>query len=663
MITQFKNDSYRWSVAGIGIITVLAAISVIDPTRGAVSASPAPQDKATVTMRLVQKEIQDHVSMSPDGRYLCGCGTFAEREGITIRELATGTQRVIKPTRRTPAETGPQDPIMSPDGKTIAYTVGRPKEGADGLFEVDVCLIGADGSGQRVVYPGVVRSVKEATGSERPLPYPGAVRPIQWFPKGDRFLAIRCLDPMRAWTEIELVSVSASYGSVQSIKTLTGDFFRTTIRLSPDAKYVAYELASKDAPAKCDVLALEIDSQREMPLIKHPADDKLLGWAPDGRRILFISDRLGPWSAWLLPIDRGQAQGTPELVTRNIGEIRPVGFAENGSYYYRLRYGLGDVYTAAINVTTGQLLSEPSPLEVAGSAHGPDWSPDGRYLAYCSKTPTAAPSEPGVIRIRSLATGEEREIVPKIPTYFRRIRWSPDGRSLIASQLLAYKLGDAAWPMRVCRIDVETGDSTVLLDTKPNPSITSNVSLAELSPDGKILYYSGGPIVRRQLDTGDEKRIFTGSRGQALWALSPDGEFIATGRNEGTERKDAWEGGVKRVMLIPAQGGPANELVRWDEPAGVLTNFAWSRDSKTVLFVLHRDPVKGKNLKQIDELWQVSIDGGQPRKITETDSGVWYDLRVHPDGQRIAFWAALARTELWVMQNFLPAATGTKESQ
>jgi len=631
MITQFKDNSYRWSVAGIGIITVLGVISVIDPTRGAVSTSPAPQAKAPMTMRLVQKQTTGEVSLSPDGRYLCDCDPAGIEEIITIRELATGEQRTITPTKRIPEESRPQYPVMSPDNKTIAYVLHTEEPKAE------VRLIGADGSGQRVL-------------STAP------VMPIQWFPDGSRLLGLRWLWPNGAFAEIDIVSVSIPDGSVQILKTLNGEFFRTTIRLSPDARYVAYEVHSKDAPTKHDIFAIEIDSKRETSLVEHPADDRLLGWTPDGRHILFSSDRAGPWGAWVLPVAKGQAQGTPEQVTRDIGDVRAIGFAGNGSYYYRLAYGFGNVYTAAIDVSTGELSSAPAPLETTGSHHGIDWSPDGKYLAYCSTPATAAAGAPGVIRIRSLATGEERELLHKIPTYFRRIRWSPDGRSLLASDLKAFEPDKSEWPGRVCRIDVDTGDSTILLE--------SNASFAELSPDGKTLYYSGGAIVRRQLDTGQEEKIFTGPRGQAGFALSPDGQFIATGHNEGTG-KSSWEGGVKKVLLIPAQGGPATELVRWDEPAGVLTNFAWSRDGKTVLFLLHREYVKrgDTQLQQITEFWQVPRDGGQPQRITETDLGVCYDLRVHPDGQRIAFFAAGQRQELWMMENFLPAAAGAKHSK
>jgi beta-lactamase regulating signal transducer with metallopeptidase domain/Tol biopolymer transport system component len=649
MITQFKDNSYRWSVAGISIIMVLGAISVIDPTRGAVSTSPAPQAKAPMTMRLVQKDVWGDVSMSPDRRYLCHTGWGGTGE-ITVRELATGEQRTIKPTKRLRDESNPDCPILSPDNKTIAYWVGFQER-------ADLCLIGTDGSGQRVLYPGIIRSSKEPAGSGPPLPYPGMVRPIQWFPDGSHILALRWPDPMHAFTEIEIVSVSIADGSVQVIKALAGESYGTTIRLSPDAKVVAYELTSKDAPKKHDIFAIEIDSKRETPLVGHPADDRLLDWTPDGRRILFTSDRLGPWSVWLLPVAKGQAQGTVELVARSTGSIKPVGFAENGSYYYGMRYYDCDIYTASINLTTGQLLSAPVPLEAAGSNAVADWSPDGKYLAYCSHPATS--DEPGVIRIRSLATGQERELANKL-TGFDCLRWSPDGRSLLASWLIAYKPEDRPFSSRVYRIDAATGKATILMDNR------TGMRMAELSPDGKILYYTTDGIIRREIDNGQEKRIFTyPPKGPfAGSAISPNGEFVAVGSNEGTEKRA--EGGLKKVLLIPSQGGQATELLRWDqEPASFISHTAWSPDGKTVLFTLHREPVGGKNPKAVNEFWQVSTGGGEPRKIMETDLNIPYSqgFRVHPDGQRIAFSVTTAHGELWAMENFLPAPAAVKDTK
>ncbi len=648
MIARFTKSSYRWSPLGLAAVAVLGIVSMIDPTRGAVSTSPTPQTKPAVTMRLVQEEVWGDVSMSPDRRYLCHTGW--EQGEIFIRELATGEQRMIKPTKRVPEESKPSSPILSPDNKTIAYHVGFRERS-------DVCLIGADGSGQRVLYPGIIRSILKPAGFGPALPYPGHVRPVQWFPDGSRFLAMRWPDVMHFFNDIEIVSVSLADGSTEVIKKLTGEFYGTTIKLSPDAKTVAYELASKDTPKKRDIFAIDIDSKQEMPLVVHAANNRLLDWTPDGRHILFVSDRMGPWSIWLLPVAKGQGQGVPELVGRSTGPIGPVGFAEDGSYCYRMAYRDIDIHTAVVDLATGQLLSAPARLGVAGSDVA-DWSPDGKYLAYCA--PSATSSERRVIRICSLDTGQEREIPDKV-TGFEYLRWCPDGRSLLASGLVSYKPEDVLLPGRVYRIDAVTGETMVLLDTKEH-----EVRMAELSPDGKILYYTTNGIIRREIDTGQEKILFTYSP-KAPWAgsaLSPNGEFIAVASNEGTKEKA--EGGVKKILLIPSQGGQATELLRWDqEPASFLTQTGWSGDGKTVLFALHREPVAGKNPKEVNEFWQVSVEGGLPRKIFETNLHMQYSrcFRVHPDGQRILLSVTTAHGELWAMENFLPAGSGANDAK
>jgi beta-lactamase regulating signal transducer with metallopeptidase domain/WD40 repeat protein len=619
MITQFKNNSYRWSVAGLGIVAVLGIIAMTDAPRAAVLASSAPSSKSGVTMRLVERNITGYSSVSPDGKYLCDVDIPGE--DIVIREFATGEKHTLKPRKNAPDESGPVSPVISPDGKTIAYGTERPK--------AHLRLIGTDGSGQRDLCSGV--------------------GPVQWFPDGGRILGVQW--PVQ-WPSkdsmISIVSVSVSDGSIHKIKTASAGPGATGTKVSPDGKYVAYGLPF--VPGKQDIFVVEMASGQETPLVQHPADDRLLGWTPDGRYVLFASDRMGAWDAWLLPVAEGKAQGEPELVARNLGAVEPKGFTQNGSYYYEVAYNGVNVYTAAIDVVAGQLLSAPAALPAAGTNGYADWSPDGQSLAYCSYPEPSR--QPHVIRVRSLATGQERELLPKLPMV-RCLRWSPDGHSLLVSWLTVFEAGKEKLPRRVCRVDVDTGDSTVLLE-----AAESSVWRAELSPDGKTLYYSQGfAVFRRQIAGGEQKSIFDFPKkaqgGWITWALSPNGEFIAVGFNEPTKEAKEY---VTSIVVVPSGGGEITELLRRNEPGGQLSAVAWSRDSTTVLTTVQRD-------FDTIEFWQVPPKGGQPRKITEAKLGWCYSLRVHPDGQRIAFSAGKRIHELWVMENFLPAGTGAKDSK
>ncbi|MHC4325573.1 MAG: TolB family protein, partial [Planctomycetota bacterium] len=53
------------------------------------------------------------------------------------------------------------------------------------------------------------------------------------------------------------------------------------------------------------------------------------------------------------------------------------------------------------------------------------------------------------------------------------------------------------------------------------------------------------------------------------------------------------------------------------------------------------------------ELWMVSAEGGEPRKLWEWNEMLW-GPRIHPDGQRLAFFSGGYMSEMWVMENFLP---------
>jgi Tol biopolymer transport system component len=639
MIAKFKSDSHPRSALGIGVITVLGAISLIDPTRAAVSTSSTPQAETAMTIRLVERDAGGNVS--PDGRYLCAWD--AQERAITIREFATGARRTFKPTLDgTDGRINVWPFLMSPDNKAIAYAVWGAKDER-------LCLIGVDGSGQRVVCPNV--------------------KPVGWFPDGSRVLGVQLPgEPNNSGREI--VSVSISDGSVQKIKYLKSTSGRQGAQglgLSPDAKYLASDVR-QDPSYKSDIVVVEIDSGQVIPVVQHPANDRLLGWTPDGRHILFASDRMGGPNVYLVPVAEGRVQGPPELVVRGIDIPSDSSnlFAPNGSYYYRVMPQVGTVYTAGIDLEAGRLLSAPTPLGAAGCNSCADWSPDGKRLAYCpGPLGSLGVSQRDLIRIRTLATGEERELIPKL-AMMECLRWSRDGRSLLASGLWANRLDKERWEDRVYRVDVETGDSAILLQVTNDED--DKLLRAELSPDERTIFYSSRlysrglyALIRREMDNGEEKTIFEAknvpirSYPELPWALSPNGDYIAVAFNEPRASK---------IAIVPSQGGPAAELPRGDETPRQINELAWSADNKTVLFV---GPARDKpkpGPKTAIEFWQATTDGSQPRKIFEADLGSeCLSLRVHPNGRQIAFTTSLWCTELWVMENFLPASIGMKGSR
>ena len=118
------------------------------------------------------------------------------------------------------------------------------------------------------------------------------------------------------------------------------------------------------------------------------------------------------------------------------------------------------MYTAALDPATGTLLSSPQKVSqpFVGSNSQPDWSPDGQHLAYFRQQ--GLPIRASVV-IRSVDTGEVRELPRQLSyiQFYRGLRWSPDGRSL----LVKGKDNKGRWGLY--QLDAQTGAVTPLVQT------------------------------------------------------------------------------------------------------------------------------------------------------------------------------------------------------
>ena len=85
---------------------------------------------------------------------------------------------------------------------------------------------------------------------------------------------------------------------------------------------------------------------------------------------------------------------------------------------------------------------------------------------------------------------------------------------------------------------------------------------------------------------------------------------------------------------------------------------AWTPDGQYILF-------GAPNPADLPgwELWRVPVEGGKPEKMgLQKRWGLW-DLTVHPNGRQLAFASRGGpsdESELWVLENFLPGAEGSK---
>ncbi len=369
--------------------------------------------------------------ISPDGRYL----SYVDWEtgNLAVFELATGAKRLVT------NEGSWQDSAVhalyskfSADGRQIAYTWFNK----DGMWELRI--VGADGSGQKVLY----RS-KEIT----------YVEPGGWSPDGQHLAAI--LTRKDRTNQIALISVQD--GSARALKTLDWRYPRG-LGFSPDGRYILYDFPPKEDSPQRDIFLLAADGSQETLLVEHPSHDLHPLWLPDGKRVFFPSDRTGTLDGWAIHVAGGKPQGSPALVKPDIGRMAPIGFTRAGLFYYGLQTGIADVYVATLDLQAGKVVEAPAPVSprFVGSHRFPEWSPDGQYLAYSTRRdPTD--SLPPILTIRSLKTGQEQELPHGLNYLLPGMRWSPDGRFLLATG------SDEKRRQGLYRIDVQTGETTTMV--------------------------------------------------------------------------------------------------------------------------------------------------------------------------------------------------------
>jgi len=534
--------------------------------------------------------------LTPDGKYISHIDW--ETGDVVQFEVAGGQRSRI--TNRGPwseTEKSGENYSFISDGKQIAYVTEVLTDAKAWVFPLRIRNL--DGSGLRTLY--------SEKGSYVSL--------LDWSPDARSILAVRTQNKVD-----ELALISTADGSVRVLRSITSGWIGLLMpSFSPDGRFIAFRSVGEGSPPHGDVFLMTADGRNEVVVAGHPAEDQLLRWTPDGRSLVFLSDRSGTWDIWTVRITGGKQQGEPELLKKDFGyyvwEI--LGFAPDGSLYYKTKTYSGRLYFGAVDLETGKILVPPAPVTTryTGLPSQPTWSPDGRNLLYLSNRGTVALGK-NILTIRSTATGEERFLSPRL-RFVNQMSWAPDGRSVIA---LGITMGTETG---IFRIDTETSGITRLADVGLAP---------RLCPDGKTLVFATeGPIIRkRNLDTGEESEVVKG--GTMFYDLSPDGREVVF----------QVEGAIKTV---PLDGGEPRELFRGPVRPAWYYGLRWTRDGRYII-------ARARNTAT-SEILLVSAQGGTPLKLALSVPKM-ESFTLHPDNSHFAFSVnEKSKSELWVLENFL----------
>ena len=554
---------------------------------------------------------------SPDGRYLSGVDW--ETGDLAVLDLATGAhRRLTNKGAWDKSREFAEFSIWSPDSKLLAYSwYTDPDDRAE------VRIIRIDGGSPRIL-------CSEQDWYDTP---------VSWSPDGTRIAVFR-----RSKKGDLIAQARVADGSIRVLKSLEPfrSYSNYWVRLScsPDGRYLAYDFPVANNAGKFDISLLAADGSGEIPLVRHPANDRLLGWIKDTSEILFSSDRYGTEDAWAVRVVNNRPQDPPELIRRSVGEIRPMGFTRDGAFYF-------GVPTRQFTIQIASYDREKAHLEVStektllGSNIGGQWSPDGECLLYMREEKAGQGRFERGIHIRNLRTGEERELALEFDAR-DLAKWSPDGRSIVVAaketnpREADYKGGIYQIDVdsrRVARLTLFSGSEFAWFQKEP--MLWSRVGVS-------VIYADRGCLWARELKSGQEKELYCHANFAPFSAISPNGREFAFGTIDQTKS-------TVTIWTMPVEGGNPSRLLTVPASKNVIRTVVgidWTPDGNYLVYAI--DTGNGYGISQIP------ASGGDPQKLYHSKDQMFVGLDVHPDGKQIALSTGVQADEVWVMENFLP---------
>lgn len=235
---------------------------------------------------------------------------------------------------------------------------------------------------------------------------------------------------------------------------------------APDGGRIAFDFT--DEIGDVHLAVIRPDGSGRRALTTAAGVQEAPSWSPDARRIAFDAfDPAQPvfsTSIWIM----NSGGGGQRQVTRDGFDVEPA-FAPNGAQIAFARIiddanGVEAVYVVDTDGTTLRQVVSPTP----GLEH-PDWSPDGRWIAFnIGPEDLSRPNAGDVFIVHPDGTGLRVLRPATAHRVFFKPRWSPDGKQLLSGclddrvgheQLCTYK-SDGKGRVHVVRL---AGDEPVNL--------------------------------------------------------------------------------------------------------------------------------------------------------------------------------------------------------
>ena len=451
----------------------------------------------------VTEDVDSAVTLSPDDKAVAFIrGSPGIRSIIIANVDGTGERKLASTGQADALRIGPNwmiPPAWSPDGKIVACPVDIT--GSEGEYQTIWGFQVADGAGRaltsdRWVTLGRCEWLADGSGllataadqSANPaqqiwfVPYPqGPSRKVTNDLSDYHDLSVTAdgRTSLAVQTERKATIWIAPAGDINHGTQLTFTNYDGSYGLSwtPDHKLV-YTL---EAGGEQNLWLTDLERSPPRQLTAHAGFNEQPAVSPDGRYVVFVSNRTGRQHLWRIDIDGKH----PFELTHGLEDTEPSFTADGKWIVFKTYIAPSGSRVSRIAIDGG----EPVHLTEKISAE-PNLSPDGTLIALIYRSEPAGPNK---MAIMPFAGGEPR-VIRDLPAHYGRLHWAPDSKALLYA-------------------DKQSGVGNIWtqpLDGSPPKQLTNwkadPIPCFEWSRDGKWLAYAVGSMTSDVVLINDARR-------------------------------------------------------------------------------------------------------------------------------------------------------------
>ena len=463
-------------------------------------------------------------------------------------------------------------------------------------------------------------------------------------------------------------------GAQATLKRVTfGPGLEDEPSFSPDGRFLAY---TTDERGNLDVIVQPLSGGEVIRIAESDADDSQPSWSPDGSKLAFVSARD---QGGRLGVALNVSALEPYLNAKfgDIFLVPALGGAavklvEDGYYpswspdgkrivFGSNREGTFDLWTVPSEGGTPARLTREGAV-----SYQPAWSPDGKWIAYGSGL------APGGFGLKVIGSdgGAARSLTNASFGYVTRPAWWPDGKSILFSGerngiLNAWRIPfDSSGRPAASRVTLGQGQDTNLSISRDGRKLAFAAVRNDLN------------IWELDVDSGKLRGVTSGAGGADYPQLSPDGKMLLVQSNR-SGNAAVWTTDLQGKFLSQLTLGEASEpQARWSRdgrqisylrdgklwilPIGSLSaketvmtsggSAEWSPDGKSIAV-----GARGGAAPAVGDVVVYRVSDGTAKAVTSLKKDVDYPTW-SPDGKQIAFQLQRgALREIWVV----PSEGGT----